>query len=65
MRHVATICFHQVRRIVFDTGTVAWLIGVPLALIGVLGSSLQFFMSSGFVPVEPYRIVIAEDGGDS
>lgn len=64
MRHVATICFHQVRRIVFDTGTVAWLIGVPLALIGVLGSSLQFFMSSGFVPVEPYRIVIAEDGGD-
>lgn len=60
LRHLWIICANQVRRVLVDRGTPIWLLGLPLALIGVLGMSLQPLMSSDFQPQEPYQVVLVE-----
>lgn len=60
VRQMWIICGTHVRRVLVDRGTAIWLLALPLALIGVLGMSLQSLMSADFIPPKPYRVVVAE-----
>ena len=55
VRQMWIICGTHVRRVLVDRGTAIWLLALPLALIGVLGMSLQSLMSPDFIPPKPYR----------
>ena len=63
LRITGIICVNQVRRVLTDRGTPIWLLALPLALIGVLGMSLQPLMSSDFAPSKPFHVVVAEIPG--
>lgn len=62
LRQLALICMTQLRRLLSDPGTAIWLVGLPVALIGVLGMSLQALMESSFTPPRPYVVAVSQTG---
>lgn len=59
-RVIGVIAVHQLRRVALD-GAIVWLIALPLLIMYVLGVTLQPLFVSGFVPEEPFPIVVAAD----
>lgn len=59
---VALIASHTLRRTIKD-GALFWSLLLPVAIVYILGVSLQGLFASGFTPDQPYRVAVVEPGG--